>query len=211
VIRLAVDSAVPDETAIGRAAAAILAGAVVAFPTDTLYGLAADPFEEAAVQRIFELKGRSAAQALPLVACDVAQIVEQLGPLPPAAQALAHRFWPGPLTLIVSAAGRPLCPSVTGGTGRAGVRVPAHAVARALCRASGRLLTATSANRSGAPACVRADEVAGALPDVDVLLDAGAAAGGAPSTVVDVSGDSPLLVRAGAVPWEAVMSWLETA
>jgi L-threonylcarbamoyladenylate synthase len=144
-----------------------------------------------------------------LVAADVAQVIEQLGPLPAVASGLAARFWPGPLTLLVSAPPA-LAAAVSAGTGRVGVRVPAHAVARDLCAACGRVLTATSANLSGQPATNDPDVVAASLdPSIDVLLDAGRTAGGQPSTIIDVSGTTPLLVREGAVPWVEVQRWLQ--
>jgi L-threonylcarbamoyladenylate synthase len=153
---------------------------------------------------VFLVKGRPLARALPLVAADVAQIDSQLAPLPPIALALAGQFWPGPLTMLLAASGA-LAADVTGGTGRVGVRVPAHAVARELCRACGSVLTATSANLSGRPASNDPDEVARSLGSaLDILLDAGRAPGGPSSTIVDITGVELQLVRAGAIPWEEV-------
>jgi L-threonylcarbamoyladenylate synthase len=198
-----------------RAAAAIRAGGVVALPTDTLYGLAADPFNADAVQRLFALKGRTVHHALPLIASDTTQITRQIGALSPAAQRLANRFWPGPLTLLVNLPERPprLAEAVSAGTGRVGVRVPAHTVARALCDAAGTLLTATSANVSGQPPTDDPDAVATAIGgSIDILLDGGMTPGGAPSTVVDVTdvidarGSGLRLIRAGAVSWDEVQA-----
>jgi L-threonylcarbamoyladenylate synthase len=206
MIRLAADSA-----AIARAARVILAGGLVALPTDTLYGLAADPFRPDAVARIFDAKGRPAARALPLVAADLDQVTSRLGAMPSSARALAERFWPGPLTLLLVASPT-LAPDVSGGTGRVGVRVPAHDVARALCRACGMPLTATSANISGDPASADPDVIEGTLGDrIDLLLDAGPAPGGLASTIVDVTEDAPRLVRAGAVSWNEVRACLDRA
>src|SRR5688572_13605777 len=103
MIRLTVDRRSPAAAALEQAAAVIRRGGLVAFPTDTLYGLAVDPFNAGAVARVFHAKGRSAEQALPLIAADEAQIAAQLGPLPPIARPLAARFWPGPLTLLLAA------------------------------------------------------------------------------------------------------------
>ena len=204
LIRIIVSERSPDAVAIERAAAVVRAGGLVAFPTDTLYGLAADPFNADAVARVVAAKGRGAGQAMPLVAADEAQIARQLGRLPPRARVLAGHFWPGPLTLLIEAPPTLAAP-VTGGTGRVGVRVPAHDVARALCRASGSVLTATSANLSGRPATDDPDAVAASLGgDVDVLVDAGRAPGGQPSTIVDVTGSELRCVRAGAIPWEEI-------
>jgi L-threonylcarbamoyladenylate synthase len=193
------------------AAEVIAAGGVVALPTDTLYGLAADPFRADAVARLFAVKGRSSERAVPLIAADLEQIVSHLGSLPPMGRCLAEKFWPGPLTLLIGAPAA-LAEGVTGGTGRVGVRVPAHGVARDLCRACRRPLTATSANPSGEPPSPDPDDVErtlGAL--IDLLLDAGRAPGGQPSTIVDVTGSVPRLVRAGALAWDEVRACVSRA
>jgi L-threonylcarbamoyladenylate synthase len=210
VRRVLVDPGSPQRDAIQEAAKWILSGGVVALPTDTLYGLAADPFSPAAVARVFQVKGRTAERALPLIAADRQQVTAQLGPLSATSARLAERFWPGPLTLLV-AAPRELAREVTGGTGRVGVRVPANDVARAICRAAGRPLTATSANLSGEPPTADPDLVERTLGDrIDLLIDTGPARGGAASTIVDVTGAEPVLVRAGAVAWDDILVWLNT-
>ena len=199
--RIVVDAAKPESAALAEAVRAIRAGGVVAMPTDTFYGLAVDPFRQSAVERLYALKGRESGKAVPLVAADVAQVVDYLAPLTAQAIRLIARFWPGPLTLLL-AAPPTLSPAVSGGTGKVGVRVPGHAVARALCRACGVPLTASSANLAGAQPSADPDEVEGALGSlIDVLVDAGVTAGGPPSTIVDVTGDAPILVRAGAIAW----------
>jgi L-threonylcarbamoyladenylate synthase len=206
--RVAIDAHQPDASVLEEAATVIRGGGIVAVPTDTLYGLAADPFSAAAVERVFAIKARSAERALPLIAADITQVENRLGPLPPAGQRLAAAYWPGPLTLLVP---RPstLAADVTGGLDQVGVRVPAHAVARELCRVCGGPLTATSANLSGAPASADPDEVARTMGEgVGLLLDAGPTAGGPPSTIVDVSGRAIRLVRPGAIPWEDVQACL---
>jgi len=208
--RVFVDPGAPQRDAIEEAAKWILNGGIVAVPTDTLYGLAADPFSAAAVARVFEVKGRAAERALPLIAADAAQVEAHLGTLGDMAARLANRYWPGPLTLLV-AAPRAIARDVSGGTGRVGVRVPADSVARAICGLAGRPVTATSANRSGEPPTADPDVVERTLGDrIDLLIDAGATRGGAPSTIVDVSGSAPSLVRAGAIGWEEIVEWLNT-
>jgi L-threonylcarbamoyladenylate synthase len=210
VRRVFVDPASPQRDAIQEAAQWIVSGGVVALPTDTLYGLAADPFSSAAVARVFAVKGRAAERALPLIAADVQQIAAHLGPLSAIAAGLAARFWPGPLTLLV-AAPRGIARDVTGGTGRVGVRVPADDVARAICAAAGRPVTATSANVSGEPAPADPDLVEQSLGDrIDLLIDTGPTRGGAASTIVDVTGAAPALVRAGAIGWDEILVWLNT-
>jgi L-threonylcarbamoyladenylate synthase len=209
--RLVIDARHPDAAVLRDAAAVIQSGDVVAIPTDTLYGLAADPFSRAAVERVFVAKGRPAERALPLVAADLEQIESQIGILHPDARRLADAYWPGPLTLLLPRP-RTMPEEVTGGLALVGVRVPAHAVARGLCGAAGRPLTATSANPSGAPASADPDDIertmGGAVP---LLIDAGRTPGGPPSTIVDVSEREPRLIRAGAISWEDVQACLGRA
>jgi L-threonylcarbamoyladenylate synthase len=208
--RVFVDPASPQRDAIEEAAKWIVSGGVIAMPTDTLYGLAADPFSAAAVARVFDVKGRAAERALPLVAADAAQIGAHLGHLGDLASRLAARFWPGPLTLLIAAPAA-LARDVTGGTGRVGVRVPADDVARKICAMAGRPVTATSANISGEPASSDPEVVERTLGGrIDLLIDVGPTRGGAPSTIVDVTGPAPALVRAGAIPWEDIVKWLNT-
>jgi L-threonylcarbamoyladenylate synthase len=210
MIRLLVDPRQPDASSIARAAAAIRAGGIVAYPTDTLYGLAADPRDPRAIAGLFRVKGRPDDRPIPLVAADD-EAAAQAGRFTTLTRALAERFWPGPLTLLVRA-DESLAPAVHAGTRLVGVRVPDSIVARELARAAGGLITATSANRSGAPATADPRAVEGlADAGLDVLLDGGPAPGGPPSTMVDVTAEPPLLVRAGAVPWARVLEFLDAA
>jgi len=212
MIRLRVHTAAAGDSflntdALETAAAAIRNGGLVVIPTDTLYGLASSPFDALAIARLFDAKGRDAAQALPLIAADLDQVVEKIGALPARARRLAERYWPGPLTIVVPAPPQ-IVSAATGGTGRIGVRVPNHPVAVELCRLTGFPITATSANVSGRPASADPDEVVKGLGEMQaaiaVMLDSGATPGGPASTIVDVSEDEPRLVRAGAISWEAI-------
>lgn len=205
--RFRVDPARPDPDVIASVAAIIRAGGVVAIPTDTLYGLAADPFNPRAVQKIFELKRREPERAIPLVAASLQQVSEALGELSIASRKLAARFWPGPLTLLLQAPPT-LAPEVTSRFDTVGVRVPDHAVTRALAAACYLPLTSTSANISDRPATANPDVVAEQLPDLDGLLDSGPTSGGAPSTIVDVTRGAPVLVRPGAVAWDDIQACL---
>jgi L-threonylcarbamoyladenylate synthase len=208
MLRLSTDAVAPQADVIARVVDTLRRGGIAGIPTDTLYGLAANPFDSRAVTRLFHLKGRTADQAIPLIAASRDQVGDQLGPLNAAAARLVGRYWPGPLTILMSAPAR-LAPEVSAGTGRVGVRVPDHLVARALCEAFGTPLTATSANLSGRPPSNDPDEVVRELVGlVDVMLDAGRSPGGPPSTVVDVTGSDPVLVRAGAIAWEEVLQCL---
>lgn len=205
MIRTRIDLSQALEPQLRGAAEAIRSGGVVAFPTDTLYGLGANPFDAAAVGAVFTLKGRGDNQPLPLVAADVDQVMK-VAALDSTALRLARSFWPGPLTLLLPSTA-PLAPGVANPDGLVGIRVPDSEIARALAGTVGHALTATSANRSGAPATANADVVASALPGVTVLVDGGICRGGPPSTIVDVSG-LPRLVREGAIPWSRVLEFL---
>jgi L-threonylcarbamoyladenylate synthase len=198
----------PSPEVIARAAAVLARGGIVAYPTDTLYGLAADPRNGEAVARLFELKGRGSASAIPLIADSVDQ-ADRAGELGPRERTLARRFWPGPLTVVVRA--RPgLTPGLVGGGDTVAVRVPDHAVARALARTFGFCITATSANPSGRPAPSSVAEIDETIrAGADLLLDAGSTAGGPPSTIVDVTERPARLIRAGAVAWDRVLESLE--
>lgn len=206
--RVHVDPLAPQSDAIQEAATWIRSGRVVAIPTDTLYGLAVNPFDAAAVARLFAAKGRPDERALPLIAADAAQVMTHIGPLSATAGRLVRRFWPGPLTLLLPAPAS-LARDVTAGTGRVGVRVPADHIACAVAAAVGTPITATSANISGEPPTDDPDVVERTLGRVvDFLLDTGRTPGGAPSTIVDVSAQTPELIRAGAIPWDEVQACL---
>lgn len=204
---LRVSAGSPDAAIIREAADIIRRGLVVAYPTDTLYGLAVDPRNPDAIRRLYGLKGRPESSALTLIAADMAQ-ARAAGHMTSEAERLARRWWPGPLTLVVGAAPL-LAREMLAGGETVGIRIPDHAVAVALARAAGFAITATSANRSGAIAAASAEAVSEALPDVDAILDAGPAPGGAPSTIVDASGVTLALLRPGVVPWNKVLEFTD--
>jgi len=205
ILRVSADS--PDPAVIREAADLIRRGLVVAYPTDTLYGLAVDPRNAGAVARLFALKGRAETSALTLIAADLAH-VRAAGETSEAAERLAAQWWPGPLTIVMAA--RPILARETlAGGATVGIRVPDHAVAIALARDAGFPITATSANRSGGAPASTAAAVEEALPDVDAIVDAGPVRGGAPSTIVDTSAASVTLLRQGVVPWDKVLRSLQ--
>jgi tRNA threonylcarbamoyl adenosine modification protein (Sua5/YciO/YrdC/YwlC family) len=203
IVRVRPDS--PDAALIREAAGLIRRGLVVAYPTDTLYGLAVDPRNSDAVRRLYELKGRAETSALTLIAADLAQ-VRAAAEMTTAAERLASRWWPGPLTIVLRARDV-LAREILAGGFTVGIRVPDHAVAVALARELGFAITATSANRSGMPAATEAAALAAALPDVDAIIDAGPVRGGAPSTLVDASSGTLTLLRDGAVAWSKVLEF----
>lgn len=196
---LRVDAERPEAAAIEAAAATLRAGGLVAFPTETFYGLGAAVSRPDAVERVFAAKGRPAAMPL-LVLVDSEAMAAAIADVPPAARPLMGRHWPGPLTLVMPARAH-LAAAVTAGTGTVGVRLPAHAVARALVTAVGEPVTAPSANVTGAPPVTTAAEVLAAFDGaIDMVLDGGPTPGGPPSTVLDVTVVPPRVLRAGAVP-----------
>jgi L-threonylcarbamoyladenylate synthase len=187
-----------SEEARERAARAVARGGVVAFRTDTFYGLGASPFDESAVAAVNELKGREGKPILVLVAeaSDAARLIARRSR---AFDALAARHWPGALTLIGEARAE-LPALLTAGTGTVGVRLPADEHARRVVRASGGALTATSANPAGLPPARTAVEVARYFPHgLALVIDGGPSLTELPSTVLDVTGERPRLVREGVV------------
>ena len=196
-----------EGTALRRAAEVIGRGGVVAYPTDTFYGLAVDPRNAEAVERLFVVKGRDADKASPLIASSLAQAAAAVE-FTDLGRRLAERLWPGPLSLVLRAKDA-LSRDVLGRGDTAAIRVPRDEIARGLAAAVGYCITATSANLSGyppvsTPALIDA-QVRGRI---DFILE-GTSPGGAPSTIVDVTGDLPRLVRAGAIAWDRVLESLQ--
>ena len=187
-----------DES-IAEAIAALRGGEVIVYPTETFYGLGADAFAPAALERIFAIKGRDAAKAIALIAHDSAAAFAVAREVPQSARKLARAFWPGPLTLVMPARdGLPA--ALIGPDGGVGVRVSSHPVARALAQGLGRAITATSANRSGAaPARTIAEARASLGAAVQVFVEGGTLTGGAPSTIVQCDSTGWRLLRAGAI------------
>jgi L-threonylcarbamoyladenylate synthase len=195
---LTVDPELPCLDAIEAAAAVLRTGGLVAFPTETFYGLGAAATCEAALARIFSVKGRPDDKPLLVLVSSVA-MAETVAEVPAAARALMVRHWPGALTLVMHA--RPQVSAlITAGTGTIGIRHSPHRVPSALVERLGFPVTAPSANRSGAsPPTTARDALAGLEAEIDMVLDGGRTAGGQPSTVLDVTVSPPLVRRQGAV------------
>jgi L-threonylcarbamoyladenylate synthase len=193
---------------VAQAVDVLRRGGVVAYATDTLYGLAVDPRSPAGVQCLVAVKAREAGHAVPLIAADLQQ-AEAAAEFDSTSLRLARRFWPGPLTLILQARVG-VCADVLASDGTVAVRVPDSEAARALAAGLGFCVTSTSANVTGHPPPASPDQVALEIGDrIDLLLDTGAAPGGPPSTIVDARGGVPRLVRAGAVAWDRVLRSLQ--
>lgn len=189
---------------MARAAARLAAGGLVAFPTETVYGLGADASREDAVRRIFEVKGRPRGHPLIVHLAPEARLEGWAAEVPALARRLAAAAWPGPLTLILRRGPR-VAAAVTGGADTVGLRVPAHPLAQALLRAFGGGVAAPSANRFGAVSPTTAAHVIADLRgDVDYVLDGGPCEVGVESTIVDLSRGRPALLRPGGLPREAI-------
>jgi len=197
-----------DEQGILRGAEVIRAGGLVAFPTETVYGLGADALSDSAVARIFEAKERPRGNPLIVHLADAAVLESVAARVPPRARDVAARFWPGPLTLVLPRASTvPLI--TTGGLDTVAARVPSHPVALALIEASGRPIAAPSANRSGRPSPTRAGHVRDDLDGrIDMILDGGPTPVGVESTVLDMTTEPPMLLRPGGVTLEQLRDCL---
>ena len=188
-----------SDTSFAEAAALVHAGRLVAFPTETVYGLAADATNPSAIERLNRVKGRPPEKPYSLHLHEAAQVRMLVSSVPPMAQRLMDRFWPGPLTIVM--------PGKDGNT--LGFRLPQHPVAQAFLRACGRPVVAPSANRSGFPPPTDANEVLAALDgDCDALIDNGPTPLGRESTVVQVTGDRLDILREGALSAEQLRAAL---
>ena len=196
---LKVSPQAPETPVIDYAASFIKRGQIVSVPTDTVYGLSADPFNLAAIERVFQVKGRPETRALPILVSSIEQAVTLVREVPDAFLILAHKFWPGPLTLVLAATRRvPL--KVTGNTGSVAVRWPNSLVTSALIDAAGGPITGTSANISGQPSCTNASDLVRQLGDrLPLILDAGDTGGTLASTIVKIEGDEWSIIREGDV------------
>jgi L-threonylcarbamoyladenylate synthase len=195
-----------NEESIREAVALLAVGELVVFPTDTVYGVGAVAWDEAAVAKLYTVKLRPADKAIPILLADSADLQLVADELPEVALRIANRFWPGALTLVVPR--HPRVPDeVTAGGSTVAVRMPDHELTRALIRAAGAPLATTSANLSGMPSPATAAEVAGQLTGrVSIILDGGPCPGGVPSTVVDLTGSEPVILRPGPVTLQEIVA-----
>lgn len=191
-----------NQEAIERAGEVIRGGGLVAFPTETVYGLAADVFNEQAVARVFEVKVRPANNPLPIQIASKDDLPRLVSEVPPIAERLMEEFWPGPLTLVMQASSD-VSELVTAGTGKVGIRMPDHRIALALIRAAGTPMVAPSANTSGKPPPTTAGEVLKYLDGkIEIILDSGPTRLKVSSTVVDVTETPPRVLREGSISEE---------
>ena len=201
---LKVSAVDPDKSAIRYAAEFISRGRVVGVPTDTFYGLAADPFNLSAIEEIYRIKGRPEDRALPILVNSIEQAISLARDVPPIFLTLAQKFWPGALTLLVDASNKlPL--KVTANKGRVALRWPGSSVVSALIEQWGAPVTGTSANISGHPSCSNADDLMMQLGDrLPLILDSGETGALLSSTIVDLGEDDWHVVREGLVSEEEI-------
>jgi L-threonylcarbamoyladenylate synthase len=195
-----------DPAALNEAARLLRQGGLIAFPTETFYGLGVDPFNAEALERLFAVKQRQPDKPVLVLVAEQAQVTELAAEVPVVLQKLMIRFWPGPLTLVFP--GRPtLPPLLTGGTGNIGIRQSPHPLASQLLHAFGGPITATSANRSGAPPATTAAEIQESLgAEIDLILDGGTTPGGAGSTLVGCDqGQQLCCLRVGVVAFGEIL------
>jgi len=189
-------------------ASLLQSGGVIAFPTDTAYGLGADPFNEAAIDRIFRLKGRAETQPILLIVDSLA-MAKSVSVPPRVFRETAAQFWPGPLTMILRAA-KSLPPKVTAGTNTIGLRWPVAESATRLLKHFKRPITATSANRSGRPSAITAEEVRAQFDEsLDALIDGGTLPSRGGSTLLDLTVEPPVLLREGPVSFESLQQFFD--
>ncbi len=198
-------AAQPD--AIEQALRVLCAGGLAAFPTDTVYGVGALAFDGPAVESIYAAKDRPVEKAIPILIADAEDLDKVAVDIPRMARVLAARFWPGPLTLVVPK--QPTLPEAVSATATVAVRIPDHPVARALLRAAGPMAV-TSANLSGQPSPVSAEEVMRQLNGrIPLVLDGGVTPGGVPSTLVDCLGVEPVILREGPLTKAEILAVLK--
>jgi L-threonylcarbamoyladenylate synthase len=188
-----------EEIILTRAAEIAAHGGIIAYPTETFYGLGADATNEKAIQKIFAVKGRDFKNPISLIIGQTDDIYPLVQDVPEAAKKLMDAFWPGALTIVFSASTM-VSPLLTAGSGKIGLRVSSHSAAQGIVQKLKRPLTATSANLTGTPECVSATDVALQLGDkIDAIIDMGNTPGTIGSTIIDVTCTPPAILREGAI------------
>ena len=205
---LKIDANNPEEKVIAKATDILTGGGIIAYPTETFYGLGADATNEKAIQKIFSVKGRDFRNPISLIIGQAEDIYPLVQLLPEAARKLMKTFWPGALTIVFNASNT-ISPLLTAGSGKIGVRVSSHPIALKLVQKLKKPITATSANQSGKPECNQASEVVNQIGDkLDAVVDYGKTQGDIASTVVDVTCTPPAILREGAINRESIRNIL---
>ncbi len=196
---LKVAANISEDFVLSRAAEILAKGGIIAYPTETFYGLGADATNEKAIGKIYDLKGRNFHNPISVIIDKEEDLNSLVSEVPAAALTLMKAFWPGPLTIVFKASGK-VSTLLTAQTGKIGIRISSHRGAMLLAQKLGHPLTATSANLSGAPECSSATEVARQIGQkIDAIVDLGETAGGRGSTIIDVTTDPPQILREGVI------------
>ncbi|MFH1351139.1 MAG: L-threonylcarbamoyladenylate synthase [Pseudomonadota bacterium] len=192
-----------------KAAEIIRSGGIVAFPTESFYGLGVNATDEKAIKRLFGIKKRQEDHPVLILIPAIETLEEYVADIPETALTIMKRFWPGGLTLVFAASAM-VSPLLTSGTGKIGVRLSGHPVATALARAVGLPITGTSANISGQPACQTAEAVSQSLgSEIDLILDGGKTSGIKGSTILDITVSPPTILREGMIGREELIEFLQ--
>jgi L-threonylcarbamoyladenylate synthase len=198
-----------EEKVISRAAEILAGGGIIAYPTETFYGLGADATNSKAIENIFAVKGRAFKNPISLIIGESNDIYPLVKDVPDSAKKLMAAFWPGALTIVFSASDK-VSPMLTAGSGKIGLRVSSHPLALKIVQKLKRPLTATSANLSGAPECSLASEVIDQIGDkIDAIVDGGQTKGGKTSTIIDVTCDPPVILREGTISRKIIGKYIE--
>jgi L-threonylcarbamoyladenylate synthase len=206
---LKIDADNSEKIILTRAAEILVGGGIIAYPTETFYGLGADATNEKAIEKIFAVKGRNLKNPISLIIGQADDIHPLVQDVPQAAKKLMAAFWPGALTIVFLAANN-VSPLLTAGSGKIGLRVSSHPGARGIVQKMKRPLTATSANLSGAPECTRASEVLEQIGDkIDAIIDLGNTQGAKGSTIIDVICDPPFILREGAISRKTIEQYID--
>ena len=188
-----------EEKILARAVEILTGGGIIAYPTETFYGLGADATNEKAIKKVFAAKGRDLKNPVSLIIGPMDDIPPLVQDIPESARKLMAAFWPGALTIVFQAS-KKISPLLTAGSGKIGLRVSSHPGARGILQKLKRPLTATSANLTGAPECTRASEVVKQIGDkIDAIVDLGDTPGTKGSTIIDVTCNPPVILREGAI------------
>ena len=207
---LKIDADNSEEKILTRAAEILAGSGIIAYPTETFYGLGADATNLKAIEKIFAVKGRNFKNPIPLIIGQTDDVYHLVKDIPESAQKLMAAFWPGALTIVFSASDK-VSSLLTAGTGKIGLRISSHPGALAIVQKLKKPLTATSANLSGAPECSLASDVAHQIGDkIDAIIDCGKTQGGKASTIIDVTCDPPTILREGAITRKAIEKHIDT-
>jgi L-threonylcarbamoyladenylate synthase len=205
-----IDPLAPPTSVLVEAADILRKGGIIAYPTETFYGLGVDAFNEVAIRKLYQIKGRDFNKPISILIKDQKMLKQVVNPIPPIGERLIKEFWPGPLTLIFK--GRKQLPScLTGGTGKVGVRISSQPTAQRILEIFELPITATSANVSGGKSPIMAQEILGISPNgIDLILDGGKLPGQRGSTIVDLTFSPPKIIREGEIPKEVIGNILKT-